>query len=45
MSDAVLDSEVIPLGYRQTIRRYFEFIRPQSGDMPEKKTAQERPQP
>lgn len=38
-SDAVLDSEAIPLGHRQTIRRYFELIRPQSGDMPEKKPA------
>ena len=37
MSDAVLDSEAIPLGHRQTIRRYFESIRPQSGEMPEKK--------
>jgi hypothetical protein len=32
MSDAVLDSEPIPLGHRQTIRRYFELIRPQNGD-------------
>ena len=37
MSDAVLDSEAIPLGYRQTIRRYFELIRPQNSDTPEKK--------
>jgi hypothetical protein len=29
MSEAVLDSEPIPLGHRQTIRRYFELIRPQ----------------
>ena len=28
MSEAVLDSEPIPLGHRQTIRRYFELIRP-----------------
>ena len=27
-SEAVLDSEPIPLGHRQTIRRYFEMIRP-----------------
>ncbi len=33
MSEAVLDSEPIPLGHRQTIRRYFELIRPQQGDM------------
>lgn len=31
MSEAVLDSEPIPLGHRQTIRKYFELIRP-SGD-------------
>ena len=29
ISDAVLESEPIPLGYRQSIRRYFESIRPQ----------------
>ena len=29
-SEAVLDSEPIPLGHRQTIRRYFESIRPQN---------------
>ncbi len=32
LSDAVLDSEPIPLGHRQTIRRYFELIRPQNSD-------------
>src|SRR5262245_61808498 len=32
MSDAVLDSEPIPLGHRQTIRKYFELIRPQNAD-------------
>ncbi len=37
MSDAVLDSEPIPLGHRQTIRRYFELIRPQNADMTDKK--------
>ena len=31
MSETVLDSEPIPLGHRQTIRKYFELIRP-SGD-------------
>ena len=31
-SEAVLESEPIPLGQRQTIRRYFELIRPQDGD-------------
>ncbi|HTU17046.1 MAG TPA: hypothetical protein VMG10_03220 [Gemmataceae bacterium] len=37
MSDAVLDSEPIPLGHRQTIRRYFELIRPTNSDLDEKK--------
>lgn len=31
-SEAVLDSEPIPLGHRQTIRKYFELIRPQNDD-------------
>lgn len=30
ISEAVLDSEPIPLGHRQTIRKYFELIRPQN---------------
>ncbi len=29
-SEAVLESEPIPLGHRQTIRKYFELIRPQN---------------
>ncbi|HTU91682.1 MAG TPA: hypothetical protein VMF69_16480 [Gemmataceae bacterium] len=37
MSDAVLDSEPIPLGHRQTIRRYFELIRPTNSDKNDKK--------
>ena len=28
MTEAALNSEPIPLGHRQTIRRYFELIRP-----------------
>lgn len=32
MSDSVLDSEEIPLGHRQMIRKYFELIRPQNGE-------------
>ena len=32
MSDTVLESEPIPLGQRQTIRRYFELIRPSQND-------------
>ena len=36
MSDAVLESENIPLGHRQTIRKYFESIRPQQEEQPAK---------
>jgi hypothetical protein len=36
LSEAVLDSEPIPLGQRQTIRKYFELIRPQSSDLIDK---------
>ncbi|MCI0357790.1 MAG: hypothetical protein L0211_04790 [Planctomycetaceae bacterium] len=32
ISEAVLESEPIPLGHRQTIRRYFETIRPTQGE-------------
>jgi len=32
ISEAVLESEPIPLGHRQTIRRYFEAIRPTQGE-------------
>jgi len=32
MTEAALDSEPIPLGHRQTIRRYFELIRPQGNE-------------
>ena len=32
ISESVLDSEPIPLGHRQTIRRYFEMIRPQGAE-------------
>ena len=32
-AEAALDGEPIPLGHRQTIRRYFELIRPQDKDM------------
>jgi hypothetical protein len=31
-SEAVLDREPIPLGHRESIRRYFELIRPAAGD-------------
>jgi hypothetical protein len=36
MSEAVLDSEPIPLGHRQTIRKYFQLIRPQEAEAAEK---------
>jgi hypothetical protein len=32
MTEAALDSEPIPLGQRQTIRRYFELIRPDNDE-------------
>ena len=32
MTEAALNSEPIPLGHRQTIRRYFELIRPQGDE-------------
>lgn len=32
ISESVLDNEPIPLGHRQTIRRYFEMIRPQGNE-------------
>ncbi len=32
LSESVLESESIPLGHRQTIRRYFEMIRPTAGE-------------
>jgi hypothetical protein len=32
MSEEVLDGEQIPLGHRQTIRKYFELIRPSGAD-------------
>lgn len=32
LSEAVLETEDVPLGHRQTIRRYFEAIRPRGAD-------------
>jgi hypothetical protein len=42
ISESVLSSEPIPLGHRQTIRRYFEMIRPQGTetDMVQERMAQ-----
>ena len=42
MTEAALNTEPIPLGHRQTIRRYFELIRPQ-GDEAEKADATAKP--
>ena len=39
-TEAVLDGEPIPLGHRQTIRKYFESIRPQNEDGSEKAKAE-----
>ncbi len=39
-SEAVLDNEPIPLGHRQTIRKYFELIRPQNDAPATDKTPQ-----
>jgi hypothetical protein len=45
-TEAVLDSEPIPLGHRQTIRKYFELIRPAGGDSaPSKEAPAARPTP
>lgn len=33
ISEFALDSVPIPLGHRQTIRRYFQMIRPQDAEM------------
>ncbi len=33
LSESVLENEPIPLGHRQTIRRYFEMIRPQNNEV------------
>lgn len=33
LSESVLDSESIPLGHRQTIRKYFEMIRPTGAEI------------
>jgi len=33
LSESVLDNEPIPLGHKQTIRKYFELIRPSQGEV------------
>ena len=39
-SEAVIDGEPIPLGHRQTVKKYFELIRPSNAEMPDKKPAE-----
>ena len=39
MTEAALNSEPIPLGHRQTIRRYFELIRPEGDESDDKSGA------
>jgi len=43
LSESVLSSEPIPLGHRQTIRRYFEMIRPQNAETDQVFQQQESP--
>ena len=33
LSESVLESESIPLGHRQTIRKYFQLIRPTADEV------------
>ena len=42
LTESVLSSEPIPLGHRQTIRRYFEMIRPQGGEGRQSKRSNRR---
>jgi hypothetical protein len=39
-SETVVDGEPIPLGHRQTVKKYFELIRPSNADAVEKKDAE-----
>ena len=41
-SETVVDSEPIPLGQRQMVKKYFESIRPSNGDAAEKPAAAEK---
>ncbi|HSQ57656.1 MAG TPA: hypothetical protein VLM40_18180 [Gemmata sp.] len=36
-SETVIDGEPIPLGHRQTVKKYFELIRPSNSDTPPQK--------
>jgi tetratricopeptide (TPR) repeat protein len=42
LSEAVLESEAIPLGQRQLIRKYFELIRPTNSEMTDKEKDKEK---
>ena len=44
LAESVLSSEPIPLGHRQTIRRYFEMIRPQGNETQQVIDATESPE-
>ena len=43
LSESALESESIPLGHRQTIRKYFELIRPQGSETDAVNQATESP--
>lgn len=43
MTEAALNSEPIPLGHRQTIRKYFELIRPQGEEAEQAESAAKAP--
>ena len=45
MTEAALNSEPIPLGQRQTIRRYFELIRPQGDEADARADTAAKPEP
>jgi hypothetical protein len=44
-SEAVLEGEPIPLGHRQTVKRYFESIRPANSDTDKDKKAEPEKKP
>jgi hypothetical protein len=41
-SETVIDGEPIPLGHRQTVKKYFELIRPTNGDGADKSATPEK---
>jgi hypothetical protein len=40
LSESALESESIPMGHRQTIRKYFELIRPSNSEVDQVKEKQ-----